>query len=161
MADSYTLFATTFCPVNEAQMSFMQAAFAAHRIAAGADVTRLPAWLEENGVEADEPATFLDGVTRTYHPAKGDAFAYLYLASKECGSLEDLAQLVAAAQRKFPEDTEVWMAAGASTCSAMKVDEFGGYAVCVHRGVISRISTTQWMYEQVRKFLEQEKEQHA
>lgn len=157
MANNYTLFATTFTPMSEEQTTFILAALAVAR----GEESALTAWLEENNVEADDPTLFLSGISHTYCPAKGGERPYIYFASEECGSLEDLAQLIAAAQRKFPEDTLVWHAASASTCSAMRVEEFGGYAVCVHRGTIARISTTQWMNEQAHKFLGQEKAQDA
>lgn len=77
----------------------------------------------------------------------------IWACSEEDGSLDTVADLVGHLQVTFGIE-EPWSAGGCCSCSKPRLDEFGGYAVVVHKGKQMWMNTDTWISQKIKEIRE-------
>ena len=139
MANYYSQFALKFEPASPEQAAFIQEAFDK---ASEDDTEVLVAWLAEHGIQSGNEEYFLSSVDSAVREGA------IYIDSEESGDCDDVAELIAAAQRKF-NDVRPFGFEVAYSCDKLRPDAFGGVAIFIHKGVLEYMSTNSWLTNKI------------
>lgn len=140
MANYYNQFSCVFVPINGTQRDFLRDLIESvnERDDGGQQ------WAEDNGI-ADVNELWMHGIDLgEEHEGDTDDEICFTFQSDEEGDISQVAEVIAQAQR-LVGDSRPWAAGSAMTCSAPRVDGFGGQAVLVHNGECTHMSTDRWV----------------
>lgn len=156
MANFYSQFALGFEPASPEQAAFIQEAFTRAKALRDSededeDKDGLVDWLNEHGIQTDDTYCFLSSVRLSADKAG------LFLYSDDSGNSDDVAELIAAAQRKFNDDRPFGFEVSYS-CDKARPDGFGGVAIFIHKGAIEYMGTGGWLRDKMAEAEEEPQE---
>ena len=145
MANNYLQFSECIDDLSPEEIKFFQDAFAweppYNEDNELPDDFEFPGWYDQDA----------EGVHFDYDLDKNDRSLHVY--AEEYGNLDTLGELILEFIQKFRPEA-IFRLTYAETCSRMRLGEFGGGAMIVHRGGIEFVNSHGWASQKVNEILD-------